>query len=191
MKKTWLLLLLMLLSAALLAGCASNADTLASPTPGATDRIPLTSPLATQGTDAGLAPDASMTPADSAAPAGGTPGGYATLEDAKKASEAMGEAIERLTEVEEAYVVPAGGTALVGLEMDEQYQGEVDDRLKRMVLTRVQTVDKSITGVAVTADRLLVPEIEALEATLDGVGSLSELADKAAQQIKKLVVFSQ
>ena len=132
-----------------------------------------------------------MTPAGSAAPASSAPGGYATLEEAKKASEAMGEAIERLTEVDEAYVVPMNHTVLVGLELDDQYQGEVDERLKKMVLARVQTVDKNITGVAVTAEKLMVLEIEALEKLLDGAGSLSDLSDKAAEQVKKIVVFTE
>lgn len=191
MKKSWFLLLLMILTAAMLAGCASNADTLASPTPDATNQMPMVSPMTTENMEASPTPDSSMTPAGSAAPASSAPGGYATLEEAKKASEAMGEAIERLTEVDEAYVVPMNHTALVGLELDDQYQGEVDERLKKMVLARVQTVDKNITGVAVTAEKLMVLEIEALEKLLDGAGSLSDLSDKAAEQVKKIVVFTE
>lgn len=190
MKKTWILLLLMILTAALLAGCASNADTLASPTPGATQQMPAVSPMTTNGAMASPSPDASMTPAGSSSPASSAPGSYATLEEAEKASEAMGEAIEKLAEVDEAYVVPVGNTALVGLELDDQYQGEVDERLKKMVLSRVQTVDKNITGVAVTAEKLMVPEIMALEKLLDGAGSLTDFTEKAAQQLKKLVVFT-
>ena len=75
--------------------------------------------------------------------------------------------------------------------LDDQYQGEVDDRLKKMVLARVQTVDKNITGVAVTADSVMMLEIKALEKLLDGAGSLSDLADKAAEQVKKIVVFTE
>lgn len=192
MKKLWFLLLLMMLTAALLVGCTSNADTLPSPTPGMTNPImPMTSPLMTDGMGVSPTPDSSMTPAGSSAPASSSPGSYATMEEAKKASEAMGEAIEKLAEVDEAYVVPTGNTALVGLELDDQYQGEVDDRLKKMVLARVQTVDKNITGVAVTADSVMMLEIKALEKLLDGAGSLSDLADKAAEQVKKIVVFTE
>ena len=191
MKKLWFLLLLITMTAALLAGCVSNADTLPSPTPGVTNMMPMVSPMTTESMETSPSPDASMTPAGSNAPASSAPGSYATLAEAKKASEAMGEAIEKLTEVDDAYVVPTGNTALVGLKLDEQYQGQVDDRLKKMVLSRVQTVDKGITGVAVTAESMMVLEIEALEKLLDGAGSLSDLSDKAAEQMKKIVVFTE
>ena len=61
MKKIWLFLLLTVLSAALLTGCASTADTLPTPTPGASG-MPGT-PMQDQN-----ALDASPMPASSAAP---------------------------------------------------------------------------------------------------------------------------
>lgn len=190
MKKLWLLLLLLTMAAALLAGCASNADTLASPSPGVTDNmLPQVSPNATDGmTSPG--PDNSVSPDASTAPTLGA-GGIATLEDAKKASEAMEDALEKLTEVDDAYVVATGTTALVGLKFTPQYQGKVDDRMKKMVLTRVQTVDKTITGVAVTDEEARVKEIDALAETLESATSLGAVTTQAEELASQISVYTE
>lgn len=190
LKKLWMLMALLTLAAALLTGCASNADTLATPTPGAPMMTPMVSPSTTDGLMNDLMPDLmpSASPDESAAPAMGA-GGIETLEDAKRASENMEDALEKLSEVDDAYVVATGTTALVGLEFNGQYQGGVDDRLKQMVLSRVQTVDKTITGVAVTADPALVRNIEALAETLDDATSLSAVATQAEELAGQITVY--
>ncbi len=180
MKKIWLLLLLTVLSAALLTGCASSADTLPSPSPG-TSEMPGT-----------LLPDmtgdgASPMPESSAAPESG----IRTVEDAKRAAQAMEEAVEKLSEVDEADVAITGDTALVGLKLTSQYQGQIDDRLKKMVLTRVQTVEKAITKVAVTDNAALVTAIRAMAEAMDGASALEDLNDKAEDILRQLTVYSE
>ena len=182
MKKTMVLLLLALLSAVLLTGCASSADTLPSPTPGATNMLNNLLPGSS----------ASASPAQSAAPdatAGPAANGERTLEDTQKSAQAMEEAVEKLSEVEEAYVLPLGDTALVGMKFTSQYQGQTDDRLKKMVLTRLQTVDKTITKAAVTDNGALVTGIQALTETLKGASSLDDVNDKAEEMLKQLTVY--
>lgn len=194
MKKTGLLLLLLFLSAALLCGCAGNADTLASPTPGAGGGM--NSPMAPSTTDDmnGIldlnspGPEVSAAPDDNATSAAG---GIASLEDAKKASEEMEDAIGKLSEIDDAYVVATGDNALVGVKLNDQYQGEVDDRMKKMVLSRVQTVDKSVTGVAVTADEAQVNQIEALSKSLDEASSLSAVSAQAQELIQQIQVYQE
>lgn len=183
MKKLWLLLLLLTMAAALLAGCASNADTLASPSPAVTNMMPQVSPNATDGM-------MSPMPGNSAAPTSGA-GGITSLEDAQKASEAMEDALERLTEVDDAYVVATGTTALVGLKFTAQYQGQVDDRMKKMVLARVQTVDKTITGVAVTDEEARVKEIDALSETLENATSLEAVTTQADDLASQITVYTE
>lgn len=192
MKKIWLLLTLLTITAVLLTGCTSNADTLASPTPGMPMMTPQVSPQTTEGIIDQLTPDMmpSMNPDASAAPALGA-GGITTLEDARRVSEQMEDALEKLSEVDDAYVVATGSTALVGLEFDDQYQGGVDERLKKMVLTRLQTVDKSVTGAAVTSDPALVKQIEALSDTLENATSLSAVATQAEELIGQIQIFRQ
>lgn len=183
LKKIWLLFILLVLSTALLAGCAGNADTLASPSPGATgSMMPQVSPNAADGMN-GLTPDASAAPTD------GTGSGILSLEDAKKASEAMEDAIVKLTEIDDAYVIATGDTAVVGLKFDQQYQGKLDDRIKKMVLTRVQTVDKAVTGVAVTTDAAQVKEIEALAQALESASSLDAVKTQMDELAAQITVY--
>ena len=182
LKKLGLFLLLTVLSAALLTGCASNADTLASPTPGATGQ------QNAMGAGGEPSPNASTAPAatDSA-----QQGGIMTVEDAVKASEAMEDAIDKLTEVEDAEVAVIGDTALVGVRFTSQYQGKVDDRLKKMVLARVQTVDKTVKRVAVTDDDTLVKAISDLEDTLAKAPSLDDVTDELKKLADKITVYTE
>lgn len=198
MKKHWMLMALLMLTAALLTGCASNADMLATPTPGAMPTQPMVSPSVTEGLDTlpDLMPDVmpdlmpSASPDGSAAPALGA-GGVTTLEDARRVSEQAEDALDKLSEVDDAFVVITGSTALVGLEFNSQYQGGVDERLKQMVLSRIQTVHKSITGVAVTDDAQLVQQIEALSDSLEEATSLSAVATQAEELIRQITVYRQ
>ena len=198
MKKHWMLMALLMLTAALLTGCASNADMLATPTPGAMPTQPMVSPSVTEGLDTlpDLMPDVmpdlmpSASPDGSAAPALGA-GGVTTLEDARRVSEQAEDALDKLSEVDDAFVVITGSTALVGLEFNSQYQGGVDERLKQMVLSRIQTVHKSITGVAVTDDAQLVQQIQALSDSLEEATSLSAVATQAEELIRQITVYRQ
>ena len=183
-KKTWFLILLCALSALALTGCSGNADTMnPTPTPGATEN-PMPGLAATDNANGmgDAAPDSSASPSVS---------GTQTLEDAKENAQGMEEAVEKLSEVKEAYVFPMGDTALVGLEFAKEYQGQVDDRVKKMVLARIQTVDKSVSSVAVTDNAALVTGIQALAKGLDGAGSLEDVNDKAEEILKQLTVFKQ
>ena len=180
MKKTLMILMLTLLSAVLLTGCASNADTLASPTPGATNMLDNLMPGTA--TESPMTDNATMQPEGTAAPA-------ATIEDTRKTVQAMEEALEKLSEVDDAYVITLGDTALVGLEFENQYQGGTDERLKKMVLARLQTVDKNIAKVAVTSDEPLVTSIEALTEVLKSASSLEDVNKRAEDVLKQLTVY--
>lgn len=182
MKKTLLILMLTLLSAVMLTGCASNADTLASPTPGATNMLENLLPGTGMSTESPVTDNATIQPDGTQAPT-------ASIEDTRKAVQAMEEAVERLSEVNDAYVITVGDTALVGLAYENQYQGGTDDRLKKMVLARLQTVDKNITKAAVTSDEPLVTGIEALAETLKSASSLEDVNKRAEEMLKQLTVY--
>ncbi|MBQ6959717.1 MAG: YhcN/YlaJ family sporulation lipoprotein [Clostridia bacterium] len=182
MKKTLMILMLTLLSAVLLTGCASNADTLASPTPGATNMLDNLMPGTGTATASPMMDNTTMQPDGTASPA-------ATIEDTRKAVQAMEEAVEKLSEVDDAYVITLGDTALVGLEFENQYQGGTDDRLKKMVLARLQTVDKNISKVALTSDEPLVTSIEALTEALKSASSLEDVNNRAEEVLKQLTVY--
>jgi len=192
MKKMLLFLMLALAAALLLTGCASSADTLPSPTPGNGNGLiqPLIPDM--NGNNNGMNgqnTQATDVPAGTAQPLNN--GNTLTVENAQQAAQAMKEAVIKLSEVDEAWVVPMGDTALVGVRFDSQYQGGADDRLKKMVLTRVQSVDKAFTKVAVTDNAALVTGIQALAETLKGASSLDDVNTKAEDMLKQLTVYSE
>lgn len=190
MKKVLLFLMLAAAAALLLTGCASNADTLPSPTPG-TNNVTIQPLLPDMNGNNGMGMNAGATamPSGTAQPMnnGNTP----TVEGAQQAAQAMKEAVMKLSEVDEAWAVPMGDTALVGVKFSTQYQGGADDRLKKMVLTRVQSVDKAVTKVAVTDNAALVTGIQALAETLKGASSLDDVNTKAEDMLKQLTVYSE
>lgn len=186
MKKIWLLLLL-LTAAALLAGCAGNADTApSSPTPGATGIIESILPGATDSMGNSPMPGAQATD-DPTQPGAG----IESVQDARARSQAMEEAVEKLSEVEDAWVVAAGHTAAVGVKFAQQYQGKVDDRLKKMVLARAQTVEKGVTAVAVTADDKLVRRIQELSETLENAASMSAVSSQVDELAREITVYTE
>ena len=185
MKKLWMLMLLLARAAAVLAGCASNADTLASPSP-AVSAMPSASPDATN-SPTSPQPDASGNPG-SVMPG---MGGITSLEDAQKKSEEMEDAIGKLSEVDDAYVVAIDTRALVGVKYNSQYQGQTDDRMKKMILARIQTVDKAVTGVAVSSEEDQVKKIQSLAENLDSATSLSAISSQAEDLMNQITVFTE
>ena len=165
MKKTWTLVVISLLGLALFSACASNADTLPSPSPSASV-MPSVTPEATQ------APKPTLAPAATAEPMAGVN----TVEDAKRVSDDVSEEAEKLSELDSAEAVVAGNIALVGVTYDAQYQGGLTERLVEMVKTRVETIDKTITAVHVTDGEEQVKKIAELRKRLgDGQITFEEL----------------
>lgn len=188
MKKTLLLILLCVFAAMALTGCGGNADTMPTPTQGVQ-----TSPAASA--SPGLSPDTSPDtspggmvgiPENSAAPTGATQG-VTTVEQARASSDSLKEALDKLTEVEDAAVLVTGTTALVGLKLDSQYKGTLDERLNSMMLSRAQSVESAVTQVKATTDEETVKKIKQLYDMLEGATSLTPIiaqADSIAATIK-------
>ncbi len=188
MKKLWLLLPLTLLAAILLTGCASSADSLATPTPGnngaQNNLLPNLTATGTPGPSITTQPAATGTP-DNGNSSAQNP------EDVRDASKKMADAVERLSEVDDAYVLALGDTALVGLKFAPEYQGKADDRIKKMVLARVQTVDKTVRSVAVTDDVKWLQDIQALTETLGSALNLDTLKAQMDDLVKQITVYTE
>ena len=191
MKKLCLLLLMTLLAAVLLTGCASSAGSLATPTPGNNGaQNNLIPSLMTTGTPG---PSVTSRPSATGMPDNGNSGaaGVQNPEDVRDASRKMADAVERLSEVDDAYVLALGDTALVGLKFTPEYQGKADDRIKKMVLARVQTVDKSVRSVAVTDDVKWLQDIQALTETLGSALHLDTLKAQMDDLVKQITVYTE
>ena len=73
--------------------------------------------------------------------------------------------VTRLSEVSDCRVVVSGDTALVGVKFTPAYQGEVTERIRKMVAEEVMKADPAIQTVAVTAEE-------------DDVTKVYEISDK-------------
>lgn len=186
MKKKWMLTLVCAVALLGLAGCASNADTIPSPSPMAS-ASPSTAPMASPSMmpeATTLAPD--MTPANSP-DAQTTNLGVTTASEAKRVSSAVEDELEKLSEVDEAEVLVLGNVALVGVTFDSQYKGGMTTRVKDMVKDRIGTVQKGIETVAVTDDPTLVKAIDDLKESLEGSGSLTDLTGKVNTLVQQIM----
>lgn len=182
MKKMYVALLCLAL-AALMAGCAagnaSGADASASPKasdtpmPAAT-MTPANSPTAAA--SAQTSPGASMSP--EASPAANDEAVSAmTPAQAGRLAERVGDAVERLSEVDDAEAVIRDGRVLVAVEFEDQYRAGLDDRMKQMITEAVRSVDDSLTDVQITDDDTLYGQVKNLGARVSQVTGLDELAD--------------
>ena len=105
---------------------------------------------------------------------------------ARRVIEDIEDELERLSEVEDAEVVIAGRKAAVGIEFDDQYQAGLDDRLRKIIKERIDSVISGITTVAITADADIRDAIEALGDRLDTMSDMAALESDLDAIIRKI-----
>ena len=88
--------------------------------------------------------------------------------------------------MDDAEVVIAGNKAAVGLEFDDQYKAGVDDRLRKIVKERIDSVISGISTVAVTADKGIMDAIESLGERLDTMADMTTLENDLDAIIRKI-----
>ena len=124
------------------------------------DDQPEASAEATSDADAGNMPAAAMTPAE-----------------AGRLAERISEAVERISEVDDAEVIVHNERVLVAVEFDDQYSAGLDDRMKQTIIDTVREIDDSLTDVEVTDDSTLYGQVKGLGERVAKVTGLDELAD--------------
>ena len=112
--------------------------------------------------------------------------GVTSMDKAKRVIEQIEEELERLSEVDDAEVVIAGNKAAVGIEFDDQYQSGLDDRLRKIIKERVDSVISGISTVAITADEGVMDAIESLGERLDTMSDMAALQSDLEAIIKKI-----
>ncbi len=202
MKKT-LLTLSTLALCCLLTGCKSASDmttatsqptNTASPTPNVTTVVPQTTDTMDGAMDdaegmmddaEGLIDDAADTimPDSTVIPEST---GVTNMDKAKRVIEQIEEELERLSEVDDAEVIIAGSKAAVGIEFDDQYKAGLDDRLRKVIKDRIDSVVSGIGTVAITADETVMDAIESLGERLDTMSDMAALQNDLDAIIKKI-----
>lgn len=174
MKKWFLALLCMVAASMVMAGCAAGNAAGMGPTqspaatPMATTAAPAATPMAT------VSPQATAT-SDGAASA--TAAAAMTPAEAGRLAEQISEAVERISEVDDAEVIVHNGRVLVAVEFEDQYSAGLDDRMKQTIVDTVRKVDDTLTDVEVTDDGTLYGQVKGLGERVAKVTGLDELAD--------------
>ncbi|MBR5224645.1 MAG: YhcN/YlaJ family sporulation lipoprotein [Clostridia bacterium] len=190
MKKSILLVLAVSAALVVLAGCSlGNTDTMGSTkapevtfTPAAT-----MTPLATIAPAGSMAPESSpmgtaggMTNAATGDMANSAAGGAAasmTPAEAGKTAEKIAEAVERISEIDDAEVIVRDNRALVAVEFDDQYSAGLDERMKQLITETVQKGESAITEVSITDDNTLYGQVKSLAERIGKATGFDELAD--------------
>ena len=160
--KKWLLALLCL-CALCLTGCVS----------GSTGNV-RTAP-ATPSPTASLAPSLAPTMVPGTPEPTALPG--MTPAESGQIAEKISEAVERISEVEDAEVIVNNERVLVAVKFDEQYSAGLDTRMKDTIIETVRKVDNGIEKVQVTDDDTLYGKVKSLGERIANVTGLDELAD--------------
>ena len=162
MKKWFLTLMCMAAVSVMMVGCSANTvSTAPTASPMATTAAPTHSPMATAEATAEPSPAATteaMTPAQ-----------------AGQLAEKIAQAVQQISEIDEAQVVVNNGRALVAVRFDAQYSAGLDDRMKQQITETVQKVDDTLKDVEITDT--LYGQIKGLGERVANVTGLDELAD--------------
>ena len=160
MKKWFLTLMCMAAVSVMMVGCSANTvSTAPTASPMATTAAPTHSPMATA-EPSPAATTETMTPAQ-----------------AGQLAEKIAQAVQQISEIDEAQVVVNNGRALVAVRFDAQYSAGLDDRMKQQITETVQKVDDNLKDVEITDDDTLYGQIKGLGERVANVTGLDELAD--------------
>ena len=89
----------------------------------------------------------------------------------------ISDAVERISEVNDAEVVVSEKRVLVAVEFEDQYNAGLDERMKQTIIETVQKVDDSLTDIEVTDDDTLYGQVKGLAERVGKATGLDELAD--------------
>lgn len=193
MKKRILILLCIAMAGLAMSGCAANTGrtnaTAApvitnSPAPAATTRPltftaqPDTSPASEDtGMNSGVSAAGMASDAASGTTSKETAPDKMTPAQADRLAEQIEEAVERLSEVDDAEAVLSDGRVLIAVEFDDQYGAGLDERMKKMIVEAVQKIDSGLTEIEITDDGSLYGQVKSLGERLAKATGIDELAD--------------
>ena len=169
--KKWILALLCMAAACLvMSGCAArNVGTSATTAPMAT-QIPMTAEPTMEATaEPTGTPETTAQPMETA--------GSMTPAEAGRLAERISDAVERISEIDDAEVVVSGERVLVAVRFEEQYNAGLDERMKQTITEAVKKVDERVTDVEITDDDTLYGQVKGLGEKLAKATGLDELAD--------------
>ncbi|HLR34846.1 MAG TPA: YhcN/YlaJ family sporulation lipoprotein [Tissierellales bacterium] len=91
-----------------------------------------------------------------------------------------------LKDIEDAAVVISGKTALVGIDLDEDVEGEMTNELKRKVVKIVKDTDRNIENVGVSADPDIWKRIVSMADDIEDGKPLSGFANEIEEIFRRI-----
>lgn len=181
MKKWIMAMLCMAAASAIMSGCAaSTRGTTATAAPAAT-HTPVPAMTAVPS-----APAATMAPADDTLPgsmmqatsAPASAGASSmTPAQAGRLAEQVSEAVERISEIDDAETIVRDDRVLIAVEFNDQYKAGLDERMKETIAQAVQKVDDGLTDIRITDNDTLYGQAKSLAERVGNATGLDELAD--------------
>ncbi len=101
-------------------------------------------------------------------------------------AERLADAAAQQKEIESASCLITGDTAMVGVQFNKQYKGELTDTIKKQVDRKVREADQRIKRVVVTADPDLVSRIEEIFRDIGNGKPISGFADEINEMINRI-----
>lgn len=164
-QKMLCLAVLLMVSAAVLAGCMSGGNVGVQPEPTA-DFVPR---IADNGANSPVTGNAAES--------------NAAFDWRSNAAQIEAE-ISRISEIRECRVVTEDDVALVGVKFDPAYKGEMTERIREMVAAEVMAADPKITTVAVTAFEDDVEDVYELSEKMAAGRDLDELREEINEIVR-------
>ncbi|NLY78188.1 MAG: YhcN/YlaJ family sporulation lipoprotein [Tissierellia bacterium] len=94
--------------------------------------------------------------------------------------------IERLNNVDEASVLLSGNTAIVGVDMDDDVEGQITSDLKQRIAKIVKNRNKDIENVSITADPDLFTRISNMAEDITNGRPISGFADQFEEILRRI-----
>lgn len=95
--------------------------------------------------------------------------------------------VDKMSEISKSSVLVMEDTALVGVQFDSQYKGDLTDRIKEMIVKKAEGVNPAITKVAVTADAEKFKRVEDLAARVNSGTPFSQIALEISELVNGLL----
>lgn len=101
-------------------------------------------------------------------------------------SRRIADRVEDIQGVNKAYVLISGDTAIVGVDMDNNAEGQVTSDLKQRIERAVKRVDNDIDNVSVTADPDLLTRIRNMFEDMDNGNPIEGFADEFQEILRRI-----
>ncbi|MFY9176845.1 MAG: YhcN/YlaJ family sporulation lipoprotein [Caldicoprobacterales bacterium] len=112
-----------------------------------------------------------------------------TDDTARSQAKRIADAVAKEKNIDAASCVITGDTALIGVQFDKQFKGDLTDSIKKSVEKRVRSIEPDIDNVVVTADPDLLSRIKTIASDIENGKPLSGFTNEIEEIIRRINPF--